>query len=214
MTAVRKDWMGDCLNDLAKKAGTPLTPQELKASFCDFCTQPECTRSLYGTSRFEKRVSTWQERLFTHVPRMDARDPRFSDITSKGFVIINPESLTKSYESAGGDWVDPRDIKTSSVSVPVAVEHTPAPPAEEIPAATTQEPESRTVPREVILMNTPTQRGIMLPGGNQKVKPSRDAWDAPQPVKAGEKVVQSGATVKFGVQSESAPKSDEGDSQP
>lgn len=200
--------MGDCLSDLTKKAGSPLTPQELKASFCDFCTQPECTRSLYGTSRFERRVSTWQERLFTQVPKMDARDPRFSDIASKGFVLIAPETLVKS----SGDWVDPRDIKnTTTVSVPesVVVSESDKEPL----VAAQVESTTRTVPREVILMNTPAQRGIMLPGGSQQVKPTRDAWDAPQPVKEGEKVIQSGATVRFGVQVDAAPKSDEGESQ-
>jgi hypothetical protein len=194
-----KDWQGDCLNDLAKKAGTPLTPQELKASFCDFCTQPECTRSLYGKSKFEQRVSTWQERLFTQVPRMDARDPRFTDITSKGFVIINPESPTKS----ASDWVDPRDVKTSTVSVPEKIE--PVEAVEEAPPAPREEASPRSIPREVILMNTPAQRGIILPGGTQKTQRARDAWDAPQPIKSGEEVVKSGATISFGEKPKSDP---------
>jgi hypothetical protein len=208
----RKDWMGDCLGDLAKKAGSPLTPQELKASFCDFCTQPECTRSLHGTSRFERRVSTWQERLFTQVPKMDARDPRFSDITSKGFVIIDQQAFAK---PSGGDWVDPRDLKSTSVSVPEAVKPETVVSVEEPVVTVPDEPTTRTVPREVILMNTPAQRGIMLPGGSQQLRPQRDAWDAPQLVKPGEKVVQSGATVRFGVQVDAAPaqKSDEGEGQ-
>lgn len=210
----RRDWVKDCISEVAAK-GTQLSLPELKASFCDFCAQPECTRSLFGTSKFEQRVSTWKERLFTQVPRMQEGDPRFSAISSKGFILIPPEALLS---KSSGSWLDPRDVKPVSVSVPESVkgeESSPAPaqeepaPAQPAPAAPTPEPMSR----EVVLINTPVQRGIMLPGGTQTgPRPQRDQWDAPQPVRPGEKVVQRGATVRFGVDAGEQKKDDKGDS--
>ena len=215
----RRDWMKDCLSDVATKGGAPVSAQDLKTGCCDFCVQPECTRSLFGTSKFEQRVSTWKERLFTQVPRMDQNDPRFADISAKGFIIIPPEALTA---KSSGAWLDPRDFKSSSVSVPDTVPVSESQPTEKSPTAqveqkpTTpsapQESKPASLPREVVLINTPMQRGIMLAGAPTSTpRPQRDQWDAPQPTKPGEKVVSRGATVRFGVQGNDAESENKGD---
>lgn len=207
----RRDWVKDCLSEVASK-GTQISPQELKTSFCDFCAQPECTRSLFGKSKFEQRVSTWKERLFTQVPRMKEGDPRFEAIASKGFILIPPEALLP---KSSGNWLDPRDVEPVSVSVPEKIEDlTPAPAQEEPQAQPDPEPAAPPpMSREVVLINTPVQRGLMLPGGTQTgPRPQRDQWDAPQPVRPGEKVVQRGATVRFGVDAGEQKKDDKGDS--
>jgi hypothetical protein len=197
--AQQRDWLKDCMKDCADK-GLQASLQEFKATFCDACVQPECNRSLFGKSKFEQRVSNWHERLFTAVPRMDLNDPRFPEISSKGFVIINPEALSV---NASSDWLDPRDIKPVSVSVPETVS-SPSEVVEEVPVIdapppTSPRPATPTLSaKDAVLVNTPSQRGIMLPGAPQITRPQRDQWDSPQPVRPGEKVVQRGATFRFG----------------
>jgi len=202
--------------DLLKECNTLNVPvEDLKQAFCVFCYQPECTRSLFGKTKFDQRVSTWKERLFENPPRMNSQDPRFNDIQAKAFSTIVPATL-----GAISAWDDPRDIKPVSIRVPVVVEVV-NPPEETITVVS--EPmlpriSASSLPQEVVLINTPPQQGIMLRGGPPSTPPApnRDNWAAPTPLPPNEKLVQRGATIRFGsgVQGEApVTKNDQGESQ-
>jgi len=195
--------------DLLRECNDQKVPvEDFELAFCKRCYQPECPRSIFGTMKFDQRVATWHERLFTQVPRMDPSDPRVGVFGAKLFQMVEPP-----IPGVTSGWDDPRDIKTSSVSVPIDVAEpqlqlTPTP--EPLPPRMVSE----TLSQDVILINTPNRSGIMLAGGASRPAPkTRDAWDAPVPLSIGETLVKKGATIRFGggVQTEET-KAQEGES--
>lgn len=194
-------------SDLLKVCNEKGAPLEVfKELCCDHCVQPECTRSRFGTTIFDKRVANWFDNLFASVPRMPSDDPRFLEIQGQSFSLIAP---TAPGESSA--WLDPRDLKSSTVQVPASIE----PPRLETPEQPRPSPTGLT--QDVVLINTPRQAGIMLRGApEQAAKSKRDSWDAPTPIGPGETLVSRGARIQLGggVQVEAAPsKRDEGESQ-
>lgn len=184
----RKDYLGEC-----NEFRLPLA--EFQETFCQRCSQPECTRSLYGTSLFDRRVSTWHERLFSAVPRMDSSDPRFSEIATKKFILVDP---SPPYEVAS--WVEPSQ---EGVKVEVTGPGTSKEPSEEVQedqvpqVHPTQEP-----PRVLGLggLNTPNHGGKFIGGGPPAAPPPppppRDPWAAPTAPKG--EVVKKGAIIRLG----------------
>ena len=187
MPSDKRDWLHAC-----NSQKVPL--EDFKATFCDRCFQVDCTRSLAGSSRFEERVASWKERLFTQVPRMDAQDPRYSQLRAKKFLEINTGPIPE----VGGSWVDPRDLdetpKISQAQESQALEKTL--PAQELEVPNPPEPRPS-------LMNTTFQQGQML-GKRQPpaAVPVKDAWEVPVKKSSepgsGSKVVQPGARIKLG----------------
>lgn len=137
---------------------------------------------------------------------MDSTDPRYQGIVGQGFLEVGQSPTTP----GGSSWEDPRDLpKKVQVAVPlnfVRIEEKDSPgPSIEGPSETpTQEvlkmtSSSNKLPQEVLSLNTPNRGALYLPGAPSKsVTPVRDPWSAPEPVKIGERVVKSGATIKFG----------------
>jgi len=199
--------MGKRLDFLRECNDHGVAIKDFEEAFCKRCYQPECSRSLFGGMKFDQRVSTWLDRLFVNPPRLDPSDPLAQEISAKMFQMVNPAALSQ----GASDWHDPRDLKSSSVSVPaqVAYEPTIAPIVEPVKVPTkvvetptetvSEEPVSHNLSKEVVLINTPNSRGIMLPGGSATTpRPNRDQWDAPQGVRPGEKVIKAGAKVQLG----------------
>ncbi|SRR5574343_278260 len=60
--------------------------QDFVRAWCARCRREDCPRSSHGKSLFEERTRTWQERLFTKIPKLPESDPRYADIASKTFV--------------------------------------------------------------------------------------------------------------------------------
>lgn len=212
----RRDYLGDC-ND------QKVPMEDFKLAFCDRCLQPECSRSLHGTSKFDKRVNSWLERLVTKVPRMDPSDPRAQQIQGKQFKMFTP-SLSVGQTSA---WLDPRDIEEPPPPESASEGPLPplpaffAPPLEPVavPEVEQQVPESASPPQaslqtaekseqtgmplNLMLMNTPAKGGRMLAGSPAATPPlpPKDPWAAPptgpQPSEGGV-IVKKGATVRLG----------------
>lgn len=191
--AGKQDYLTICAVDAG--GGTPLPVQVLQEAHCSRCFQSECARSLHGRSRFEQRITDWQSRLFTDVPRMDERDPRIVTLRAKKFLDIDAGPIPEIRASQGA-WRDPRDLdvpapdpqSTATASEPTSVPAAPAPVEAPVPS-----PAPPVVPR---LLNTPTQQGRMI-GGFQP-GPARDPWEVrPQETK-GLPVVKPGARVKIG----------------
>lgn len=185
MTA-RRDLLREC-ND----KGAPL--DEFQTGFCSRCVNPECTRSLFGQSKFDLRVNNWEDRLFNNVPRMDTRDPRYNTISGQRFLTMavgrTPEIRT--------DWMDPREV---SEPAPVAL-HVPkveekVEPAVSEPVEVVRPPvtPSSRVPSHLLLSNSLGQ-GVMV-GQPPPTKPERDPWATPEPPK--DPVVAVGSRIKMG----------------
>lgn len=213
MSGEKRDYLRVC-----NEQGVAL--EDFKLQFCDRCLQPECTRSQAGESKFEARVSNWQERLFTDVPRLDQNDPRFGSIRAKKFLEIDAGPVPEIRASSASSWVDPRDLDSGSQDLDESPKN-PQASGEPVPSApsTTQEPPPKTLAEEPTppppapaqqqqqaqanLMNTPFQQGQMLGGRPRPAVPeAKDPWAAPVPKRATEtgdvKVVEPGARIKLG----------------
>jgi hypothetical protein len=173
------------------------------AECCALCVNPGCTRSTYGNTKFESRVSNWHERLFVNVPRMRPDDERFGKISGQKFLLIDPAG---SVSAPSQGWVDPRDLKPARVQVPARIE--PAPPskqaepmpeavppsrAPEAPVETTRGPARP----ETAFVNTPVTQGQMIGG---KPAPAAPEWKSPVPIVTTkeDRVVKTGAKIRIG----------------
>lgn len=145
---------------------------EFQEAFCSRCTQPECTRSLTSTSKFDQRVQNWEERLFIKVPRMSKDDPRYEPIVTMGQKFQTLET------SQSSEWVDPNQMERKPmIVVPGNVSRTTSSPAGG--------------------KNTPFQNGTMLGGKEPPTqKPALDPWAVPP--KDGEKASKPGVRVRLG----------------
>ena len=204
---------------LCNSEGIPL--EDFKLTFCDHCLQDECTRSQAGTSLFERRIATWEKRLFIDVPRMNKSDPRYAAISAKQFRGIQGTPLRIQGSTRASQWIDPKELdevaptpqervsppapelqkapelpptpapKPERKAAPAAIEPPPAPKREPAPARPKVAP---------ILMNTPNMGPQMLKGHeNEPPKPAADPW-AVAPKTTPEKkdrVVRPGARIKL-----------------
>lgn len=162
------------------------------------CINPDCTRSTFGSSKFDLRTSTWYERLFEHVPRMDQGDPRFKEFSAKKFLAFNP-----SIEVNSRSWVDPRDVEKQAdqvQAVPVVPEPKPAVQVQEAAQPEKLPPAPvGSFPQHLVLANTPIQRGLMIQAPVGAPRPV-SSWEAPLPSvdTGGVKVVKPGTKIKLG----------------
>lgn len=196
----------DLIDQCAVESNTP--PTQMQERFCSNCYQIECSRSLFGTTKFDQRVSTWEERLFNGVPRMPKEDPRYLELAKAGFQTIEVPSKVTVALTGGPQWHDPRDLPT--------VNEAPALPEKKAPAlfspredkidnksdptpAVPVTPGVKNLPRHLLLMNAPEQP-LMLPGSPEP-KPPADPWAGPvqkeDPLPPAP-VVKRGARIKFG----------------
>ncbi len=197
----RVDLYGEC-----NVEGAPI--DTFTAECCTWCVNPECTRSSHGKSKFDIRTSTWYDRLFANVPRMDHGDPRFDKISAQRFLAIQPP-----LEIRSSPWLDPRDVEANQVALQAPAVAPPAAPIEPPPhqpepaqtqtATPAQAPKpspSREQIQNLSTVNTPVQHGRLLtpPVGTPHVK-APSSWDAPVPSSdtEGVKVVKPGAKVKL-----------------
>jgi hypothetical protein len=135
-----RDFLAEC-NNLG------VTEDEFRGIWCIRCVRKDCVRSHQGKSKFEARVSTWEERLFTNVPRMPESDPRYPKLADQDFV---------EGESWGG--------KSTSVQVPANWEPAPQEPEAAPP------PDPAPLPSGFVSKRVPHQSGRTL-GDVQVVKP-------------------------------------------
>jgi hypothetical protein len=174
------------------------------AECCSRCVNPQCTRSNFANSKFESRVLTWEERLFTKVPRMDPSDERFAKIAGQRFLLIDPAGSTP---AASQGWVDPRNLESPRIQVPVRRAPQPAPkPEPPAPEAEAEVVEPVEAPQEELslkrapadaslaVVNTPVNQGQMIGG---RPAPTAAEWTPPSPP-AESKVVKTGAKVRLG----------------
>jgi hypothetical protein len=204
------DFLGEC-----NTQKIPL--EDFRLAFCVRCFQADCTRSQFGTSKFEARVNNWEERLFK-APQLAKTDPRFPLISAKRFLSLNSGPAPSIRE-----WIDPQNLDVSPPAVqvsPVLVVTPPAQgllgkPRQEPPPEPQKEPEkeqpqpnslvisvSREPEPEGLLgkprLNTPYAGPMTLASSPENTPVVKDAWAAPAPLKPGERVVKPGAKVKFG----------------
>lgn len=211
MTSERRDLLPECLRDLGP---SPPPLPEFKATFCDHCSQKECTRSLVGTSKFDQRVSTWEDRLFKNPQKLPQDDPRFLHITAQRFVDIAATQgvsipiLGQKTQS----WVDPRELvqpeQVPSSSAHSFVELPPVTPSEkttpegsldklevEVPAPATKV----AAVQDRLPLNTPFKSGVMLGSSPTPTAPQTDSWEAPKPapVEKGVTILKPGQKYRF-----------------
>lgn len=193
----RRDYLAEC-NDQG------VSVQDFQAAFCTRCSQPECTRSQYGKSKFDQRTMTWEDRLFLSVPQMSKDDPRYLPIVGQDFRTIDTGRTTVAFPNAPPQWNDPRDLPKNPPPPPVT-EASPEPIMPETsggakaPGAPPHPVGVRNLPRHLLLMNTPSQPA-MLPGAPELQAPA-DSWAGPVPKEEPPPpapVVKKGARIKFG----------------
>lgn len=184
-TVDKRDYLGEC-NDHA------VLPDDFRLTFCVRCVQPECSRSIVSNSQFEARVSTWAERLFLNVPRLDPSDPRYQPLATQKFVTID---VGRPHEVQG--WIDPLEPQPEPAPAPSPPAPEPVPLPEPVPEQAPSEPKvPARLPRRMVLANAPDQSGRMLAGANRT--PTKDPWASPEPEKNVGTVVSSGARIKLG----------------
>jgi len=149
-----RDYMREC-NNLG------VSEEDFQRIWCIRCVQQECHRSHQGKSRFEARVSTWEERLFTDVPRMPPTDPRYPDLANREF--STPESWKSSQVQVPSSW-DPPPASSAAETSKSLTETSGS--AAEGPA------EPSTLPSGFVSLRVPHQSGktigdqvVLKPGG-------------------------------------------------
>lgn len=196
--APQKDHLSDC-----NQHNVPV--QDFEQAFCIRCSQPECSRSQYGGSKFDRRVNTWEDRLFKDVPKLSKDDPRYLPIVGADFKTIDPARRTVAFSSPS--WFDPRDIPSTKEEAPPPPPPSPPLVAEEAPVAKVREEtpspsepaQAKNLPRSLLLLNTPMDTKV-LPGGPTSL-PTGDKWSGPVPNSeplSPAPIVKKGATIKFG----------------
>lgn len=209
---MRRDQLAECNTDRQ-----PL--DEFQAGWCGRCVNPECTRSLYGQTRFDLRVNSWEERLFRNPPRMDPSDPRYRDIAGKRFLTVDvgPAPEIRS-------WVDPLQAAPEPTGMVVVPTPTPIPKPAPLPetapvslevVGNPEPPSPPPVPvvssqptppvpvvppqeerrSEFFPLNTIPQGGRMLSGVKKEERPARDPWAVPE---VAENVIPVGGRVRLG----------------
>lgn len=195
----KSDFLGEC-----NTFGVSLP--DFTAQFCNRCYTRDCSRSQGGKSRFDQRVSNWEERLFTNPSKMEEKDPRYLPMANKPFKMI-----AGPVPNISSSWVDPRDIPSEEVVLKPAAEPFPLP----VPirnAVSTEKEESASVsapppsppvrgtPKN-LLINTPNQAGRMLSTQPPVTKPApKDPWAIAAPKEEStEIVVKPGTKIKVGV---------------
>ena len=185
----RRDLLGECNLD-----GAPL--DMFQQECCARCLNQECTRSIAGKSKFEQRTSTWEERLFSQVPRMDPTDPRYVVIAGQRFITVDVGRTPE----VRSDWVDPLVPTPAPAVTPVQVAAQPVvitQKTEELSAPSARTDGFRTKPN-MVLSNAPDQSGkVLKPNAPLPTQAPKDAW-SPQK-SASEGVVLPGAVIKLGV---------------
>jgi len=202
--------------------------EEFSEQFCKRCFTKDCVRSLAGTSAFERRVKTWEERLFLNPPTMPKTDGRWSGIVAKRWREnpLGPVTLSPTRQSA---WIDPKDLDGPPLEAQeeLSAPDTPPPPEPQLEAEPPSEPvppppeleppkprpkakpepepvEPERAPIAAQLMNTPDQGARMLAGHEpQKEEPKeeKDPWAVPKPTNPGGQegdVVEPGARIRLG----------------
>lgn len=170
--------------DLYGECNVNQAPMDVFSSeCCARCVNPDCTRSTFGTSRFEKRVNSWHERLFTEVPRMSRDDERYGKIAAQQFQFINPALTVCSGWSEEVPVTEPAPVVVPVAPVaetpPIAAPMEPALVSEEKPAV----PPSSSRQRPT---NTPLVHGQMVQPPGVRTNPSSPA------------IVPPGARIKLG----------------
>jgi hypothetical protein len=196
---VRRDYLKDCHNQVSVQVKESLPLEDFSTAYCARCLQPECTRSAHGSSKFDQRVATWEDRLFLKVPRMDSSDPRFESISSKEFHPVQESLVVHGWGA------------TESDSAP-KVEVIPEKSQEEVEPAGQSEPACyfqpistpSSISRDTLLLNTSVQSEQYLPGAPKNSgslnnpKKKIDSWGASEQSMPSEVIVNAGATVRFG----------------
>ena len=169
--------------------------ESFQTEWCARCLTLECTRSIAGKSKFDVRVSTWEETLFLNPPRMPIEDPRYPTISAQKFVTID---VGRTPEVQG--WVDPRELEEPQ-ALPPLTDLTSQASSDGLvvtPQNYTASQPSRSTSSRQPLVNTPDQSGKMLPVPPSVSISKRDPWAAPAPPNPADQVVSPGATIKFG----------------
>jgi len=159
-------------------------------AFCDRCMQPECTRSRFGTSKFEHRVGNWYETLFANPPRMTPDDPLYAKLAGQKFLMVEPGGPLEVQS-----WTDPRDLVDSTPTVITPpVENSPIEPAK-VAKDSTQKGDSKSQILNLTHMNTPKAEPKML--GNSLIpQEKKGSWVEPE-APTGEKIVAPGSKIRL-----------------
>lgn len=120
--------MGTKLDYLKECNDQSIPLDDFKMAFCDRCFQKECSRSQFGTSRFEQRVGRWQERMF-QPPALPKNDPRYPAIIAKKFLNL-ATGPTPSIQAK--EWVDPKTLEQPVIQTVPELVKTPDPPPVEV----------------------------------------------------------------------------------
>ena len=179
--------------------------------WCQRCLSADCSRSQIGReSRFENRVSTWEERLFLDVPRMPEHDPLYKVLSGQGFHTIDAGRVPDVRGTP--NWEDPSEVTreaparfTPSESGPAPAVQPPAPQADPTPVL--GEPPTDVVTPKATTgggakgqINTPRQTGVMInrPLTAPAPVPAVDPWSVPATPSPAGVVVPKGARIKMG----------------
>jgi hypothetical protein len=185
--------------DLLRECNTKGAPLDaFEQGCCAHCINPECSRSQFGKSKFDARVGSWHDRLFSKVPRMNPQDPRFLAISGQKFHLID---VGRPSEVRTAAWMDPRDLSSESSVAPVSGDQGVSSEDVNLPAESKPTPNrpvsAQGVASRLLLANAPAQSGmISRPGAVIPTKegPKKDPWMSPEPA---ENVVKPGATIKL-----------------
>lgn len=107
-----------------------MNPEQFTATFCNRCTNPDCSRSTAGKLRWTQRMSTQEDRLLINPNFADPRDPKYTPIVNLDFKNLLRQALTIEIASRKGDWSVPSEMEVAAeaAKITAAAAGIPMPP--------------------------------------------------------------------------------------
>lgn len=102
------DFWAECFDPAV---GMP--PNQFTSMFCNQCMNQDCSRSAATGTRWFRRVSTQEDRLFINPKFADPNDPNYREIANLDFRSALREALALEISDRRGDWSIPTEAEVA-----------------------------------------------------------------------------------------------------
>ena len=189
---MKDDFLKECLEEVRAKARATVPLDEFQNEFCRVCQNRSCSRSGGAAMSFDRRVESWERRLFIDIPRASESDASYDNIRSKRFLppvksawVVVPENLDK---PSVRPWAEPPVKPAHHSKSKESAENT-----EECISSAVPEPHAPEAQHEPVV----EQKAPEIPSSAGNV-PFDSEWTDTGSNQPGDVVIQPGGSFTFG----------------